>query len=335
LIEKINSVVADGLSDTEEVSAVTAAFTTYRAKLALLSIAFEIAVSTIYGVMIEGLRGEINTEIGGIRDSITEINTAISDLPLGQISETALYGIRAQRNIIYNDYTELKTRYDIISADLYSIIPSVESTDYTLINTQYTDLTGIYSQYEASFNTLYSLLETSFQDSYMTVEEKKDLDEFIDKKMPHELEKGTTYAVMFLDIDYFKMVNDTYGHDAGDAILQKLSRTMKESISEKEFIIRFGGEEFLIIMKNPTPESANELATKINNEFGKLIFTFNNVTFNKTVSIGYAFFPTDTDQIWKCIKFADLCLYEAKETGRNKVIRFTPDLLKDGDKENY
>jgi diguanylate cyclase (GGDEF)-like protein len=179
------------------------------------------------------------------------------------------------------------------------------------------------------------LRERNLVDGLTGLYNRKYLDEFIDKKMPHELEKGTTYAVMFLDIDYFKMVNDTYGHDAGDAILQKLSRTMKESISEKEFIIRFGGEEFLIIMKNPTPESANELATKINNEFGKLIFTFNNVTFNKTVSIGYAFFPTDTDQIWKCIKFADLCLYEAKETGRNKVIRFTPDLLKDGDKENY
>ena len=179
------------------------------------------------------------------------------------------------------------------------------------------------------------LRERNLVDGLTGLYNRKYLDEFIDKKMPHELEKGTTYAVMFLDIDYFKMVNDTYGHDAGDTILQKLSRTMKDSISEKEFIIRFGGEEFLIIMKNPTPESANELATKINAEFAKLVFTFNNVTFSKTVSIGYAFFPSDTDQIWKCIKFADLCLYEAKETGRNKVIRFTKELLKGGDKENY
>ena len=88
--------------------------------------------------------------------------------------------------------------------------------------------------------------------------------------MPQELANGTTYAIMFLDIDYFKMVNDTYGHDAGDAILQKLSKTMKDSVGDSEFIIRFGGEEFLIIMKNPTPESANELATRINAEFAKL-----------------------------------------------------------------
>ena len=153
--------------------------------------------------------------------------------------------------------------------------------------------------------------------------------------MPQELAKDTTYAVMFLDIDYFKMINDTYGHDAGDVVLQKLSKTMKDSIGQDEFIIRFGGEEFLIIMKNPTEENAKKLADKINQDFAKLVFTFNNESFSKTVSIGYAFFPSDTDQIWKCIKFADLCLYKAKETGRNKVIRFTRDLLKNGDKDMY
>ena len=179
------------------------------------------------------------------------------------------------------------------------------------------------------------LRERNLVDGLTGLYNRKYLDEFIDKKMPYELSQGMTYAVMFLDIDYFKMVNDTYGHDAGDAILQKLSSTMKTSISENEFIIRFGGEEFLIIMKNPTIESAKELATKINQEFAKLVYTFNNDSFSKTVSIGYAFFPTDTDQIWKCIKYADLCLYKAKETGRNKVIRFTKDLLKDTDKDNY
>ena len=179
------------------------------------------------------------------------------------------------------------------------------------------------------------LRERNLVDGMTGLYNRKYLDEFIDKKMPQELASGTTYAVMFLDIDYFKMVNDTYGHDAGDAILQKLSKTMKESVSENEFIIRYGGEEFLIIMKNPTPQSANELATKINKKFEKIVFTFNNVSFSQTVSIGYAFFPTDTDQIWKCIKYADLCLYEAKETGRNKVIRFSPALLKNGEKDNY
>ena len=179
------------------------------------------------------------------------------------------------------------------------------------------------------------LRERNLVDGLTGLYNRKYLDEFIDKKMSYEILEGATFAVMFLDIDYFKMVNDTYGHDAGDAILQKLSKTMKECIGKDEFIIRFGGEEFLIIMKNPTHESAYELANKINKEFEKIVFTFNNESFSKTVSIGYSFFPEDTDQIWKCIKYADLCLYEAKETGRNKVIKFSKSLLKNKDESKY
>jgi len=179
------------------------------------------------------------------------------------------------------------------------------------------------------------LRERNLVDGLTGLYNRKYLDEFVDKVMPIEMEKETTYAIMFLDIDYFKMVNDTYGHDAGDAILQKLAKTMKESITNNEFIVRFGGEEFLIIMKNPTEESAKELAVKINAEFAKIVFNFNNESFSKTVSIGYSFFPGDTDQFWKCIKYADLCLYEAKETGRNKVIKFSKEILKNGDKSDY
>jgi diguanylate cyclase (GGDEF)-like protein len=179
------------------------------------------------------------------------------------------------------------------------------------------------------------LRERNLLDGLTGLYNRKYIDEFVDKIMPKELALESTFAVMFLDIDYFKMVNDTYGHDAGDAILQKLAKTMQENITNNEFIVRFGGEEFLIVMKNPTEDSAKELAEKINKEFSKIVFNFNNESFSKTVSIGYAFFPTDTDQFWKCIKYADLSLYEAKETGRNKVIRFNKDILKNGEKDEY
>ncbi|WP_228135477.1 GGDEF domain-containing protein [Halarcobacter anaerophilus] len=179
------------------------------------------------------------------------------------------------------------------------------------------------------------LRERNLVDGLTGLYNRKYLDEFVDKTMPKELSHNTTYAVMFLDIDYFKMVNDTYGHDAGDAILQRLAKTMKSNITNNEFIVRFGGEEFLIVMRNPTHESAKELASRINSEFGKIVFNFNNESFSKTVSIGYAFYPEDTNQFWKCIKYADLCLYKAKETGRNRVIRFTKDILKNGEKEKY
>lgn len=179
------------------------------------------------------------------------------------------------------------------------------------------------------------LKERNLIDGLTGLYNRKYLDNFIDNEMSDEVSKGVTYAIMFLDIDYFKMINDTYGHDAGDAILQQLSQLMKSSISPNDFIIRFGGEEFVIILRNPTEESALKLAKTINKEFSELVFNFNNESFSKTISIGYAFIPQDADQIWRAIKYADMSLYEAKETGRNKVVRFSKELLKNGEKVDY
>lgn len=173
-----------------------------------------------------------------------------------------------------------------------------------------------------------ALRQKNLTDSLTGLYNRKYLDEFIDKKLQLELEEGTTFAIMFLDIDYFKMVNDTYGHDVGDDILRKLALTMKAQIAPTDCIIRYGGEEFLILMRNPTEESAKELALRINKEFSKIIFNYDGDSFSKTVSIGYSFFPKDTDQFWKCVKFADISLYEAKNTGRNKVVRFSNEILK-------
>ena len=180
-----------------------------------------------------------------------------------------------------------------------------------------------------------ALRQKNLTDSLTGLYNRKYLDEIVEKQLNLDMKNGVVYAIMFLDIDYFKMVNDTYGHDVGDDILRKLAVTMKKLISKDECIIRYGGEEFLILMRNPTEDSAKELALRINKEFSKIVFNYGNDTFNKTVSIGYSFFPTDTDQFWKCIKYADISLYEAKATGRNKVVKFSKEILKNGDKIDY
>ena len=180
-----------------------------------------------------------------------------------------------------------------------------------------------------------ALRQKNLTDSLTGLYNRKYLDEIVEKQLNLDMKNGVVYAIMFLDIDYFKMVNDTYGHDVGDDILRKLAITMKKSISSNETLIRYGGEEFLILMKNATQESTKKLADKINADFSKIIFNYGGDSFSKTVSIGYSFFPTDTDQFWKCIKYADISLYEAKATGRNKVVKFSKEILKNGDKIDY
>ena len=180
-----------------------------------------------------------------------------------------------------------------------------------------------------------ALKEKNLTDSLTGLYNRKYLDEIVEKQLALDVKNGSIYAIMFLDIDYFKMVNDTYGHDVGDDILRKLAITMKKSIGANETLVRYGGEEFLILMKNATQESTKKLADKINADFSKIIFNYGGDSFSKTVSIGYSFFPTDTDQFWKCIKYADISLYEAKATGRNKVVKFSKEILKNGDKIDY
>lgn len=182
---------------------------------------------------------------------------------------------------------------------------------------------------------LQTLHESARTDQLTKMYNRKFLEEYLTKTFVQAKRSNIPYGFLMVDIDYFKMVNDTYGHDAGDAILQKLSQTMKSLISPNDFIIRFGGEEFVIILRDPTEESALELARTINKEFAKIVFNFNGESFSKTVSVGFSFVPKDTDQIWKAIKYADLSLYEAKNTGRNKVIRFNKELLQNGDKAEY
>ena len=180
-----------------------------------------------------------------------------------------------------------------------------------------------------------ALKEKNLTDSLTGLYNRKYLDEIVEKQLALDVKNGSIYAIMFLDIDYFKMVNDTYGHDIGDDILRKLAITMKKSIGANETLVRYGGEEFLILMKNATQESTKKLADKINADFSKIIFNYGGDSFSKTVSIGYSFFPTDTDQFWKCIKYADISLYDAKATGRNKVVKFSKEILKNGDKIDY
>jgi len=136
---------------------------------------------------------------------------------------------------------------------------------------------------------------------------------------------------LMIDIDFFKMVNDTYGHDAGDIIIKALAELLQSSIRKSDLAIRYGGEEFLVLLHNTTAEGALSVAEKIRVNFNEKKFQFANDTVQKSLSIGIAHFPIQADSIWKVIKFADIALYEGKHTGRNRVIEFEDRMFNGGD----
>jgi diguanylate cyclase (GGDEF)-like protein len=163
---------------------------------------------------------------------------------------------------------------------------------------------------------------------------RKYLDEFAETAIPQALRSEVPYGILMIDIDFFKMINDTYGHDVGDEAIRVVSRVIKESIRSSDVAIRFGGEEFIVLLHNCDREHIKEVAEKIRTSFEKQKISADSKTFTKTLSVGAVMFPDDSSSIWKCIKYADISLYHAKEHGRNQVVCFDESLLKDEDMKN-
>ncbi|MEA3289940.1 MAG: GGDEF domain-containing protein [Campylobacterota bacterium] len=175
------------------------------------------------------------------------------------------------------------------------------------------------------------LKETTLRDPMTSLYNRRFLNEVLDSNIPSRTKENTTHAVLMIDIDFFKKVNDTYGHDVGDNVIKKLAVIMKESVRNSDMPVRYGGEEFLILLLNSTKEKTLEIANTINKKFASEIFTAPNETFNKTLSVGISYYPENGDSLWKCIKFADEALYEAKNTGRDKVVEFESRMHTEGD----
>ncbi len=176
------------------------------------------------------------------------------------------------------------------------------------------------------------LKDSSLKDGLTGLYNRRFLEEFIDKLTSQSKRKEQRYAILMVDIDYFKMVNDTYGHDVGDVVIKKLSDILQSSIREADLAIRFGGEEFLILLHEADANGAVMVAQKIRKSFADVSFEVENEVMKKTLSIGVALYPDDADSIWKVIKFADTALYKAKHNGRNQVVAFQ---AKDFDGEQY
>jgi diguanylate cyclase (GGDEF)-like protein len=176
------------------------------------------------------------------------------------------------------------------------------------------------------------LQESNLRDGLTGLYNRKFLNEFTDHITRQASRTRSPYALLALDIDHFKMVNDTFGHDIGDIVIKGLAETMLSSIREADIAVRQGGEEFLVMLFNPTEDGAIMVAEKIREKFSARSFsTGDGAAFSKTVSVGVSLYPQDTDGMWRAIKLADIALYKAKDGGRNRVVRYTPEMGPKGD----
>lgn len=129
-------------------------------------------------------------------------------------------------------------------------------------------------------------------------------------------------AVLACDVDHFKATNDTYGHAVGDRVLKEVAAIMVKCVRESDYVIRIGGEEFAILIQESSDEVAQITAERIRQMLAEHIFRVASDEFSKTISIGIAVFPDHADSLSGCLDLADTALYQAKEGGRDRVVRY-------------
>jgi diguanylate cyclase (GGDEF)-like protein len=138
-----------------------------------------------------------------------------------------------------------------------------------------------------------------------------------------ELERGlrsrTSTGILMIDLDHFKSVNDTYGHLKGDTVLKAAGRRIIQSVRTYDFVGRYGGEEFLVVLSNCTADQLLEIAERARTAFARKPISTDAEDVQVTVSIGGVVASGDNGNI-ELLSVADSALYEAKRTGRNRVV---------------
>lgn len=147
------------------------------------------------------------------------------------------------------------------------------------------------------------------------------------EKELHAMERNESLVIlMYLDLDHFKEINDTLGHDKGDILLQIAAKRLIDCARKSDIVSRLGGDEFTIILNNiDSLECVNEIATKITHELSLPFYIENEILFI-SVSIGITVAPSDGNTPEKLLKNADQAMYAAKNDGRNRYRYFTPSM---------
>lgn len=170
-------------------------------------------------------------------------------------------------------------------------------------------------------NRLDHSLEMAVTDALTGLHNRRYMTGQLDPLVAHANRGGAPAAVLVLDIDHFKAVNDTFGHDAGDEVLTEFAVRLATNVRAVDLPCRFGGEEFVVVMPDTTVEDARAIADRIRAQVAGTPFSvLGGEALNVTISIGVAATTGDDDSTDALLKRADEALYEAKKGGRNRVI---------------
>jgi diguanylate cyclase (GGDEF)-like protein len=165
------------------------------------------------------------------------------------------------------------------------------------------------------------LRNQAVRDSLTDLHNRRYLEDALVREGARSIRDGTSLALAMLDIDHFKRINDSHGHEAGDAVLRGIGKILRETTRSSDIVGRFGGEEFLLVMSGTTLDVATERAQRVLDAVRRMQVTLPSGTLDSiTLSMGLAVMPLHVTRGEDLLAAADAALYEAKRTGRNCIV---------------
>ena len=274
------------------------------------------------------------------REALSKVEAEPPDLILLDVMMPEIDGIEVARRIKGNDSlpfipiimqtaldsTENKVEGLEAGADDYITKP----IDFAELKARLTSMLRIKRLQEELQERERQLLEanellrhTSQTDGLTGLDNRRHLEDRLREMFEHAKRLNEPFSCVMCDLDRFKSVNDTYGHQAGDAVLKQFARILKHEVREIDRVGRYGGEEFMLLLPGTVLDSGVTFAERVRKQVEANTFTFAETSIRRTASFGVSAWPhpriSDCDGLMRA---ADDALYVAKETGRNRVVRF-------------
>lgn len=164
------------------------------------------------------------------------------------------------------------------------------------------------------------LVKLSITDEVTGLYNQRKLSEDLELAIKSHEENHRNFSIMFIDVDHFKNVNDNWGHIVGSDMLYQMGNAIKNTLRGSDYVYRYGGDEFVVIMPNVDIETVHNIARRVFNSISTMEFSVGaNSKHKLTVSIGISEYPTDAKSAKEIIQFADEMMYQSKKSGRGKI----------------